>query len=111
LSSLLEANVDVLLVCADREARPFRLGTSPRTLAKLAASGHFRFEFLPDLGHGLLSEADRDLVGTILTEHVLHHFGQNSANTGHVAPFARSGSSPPTSATSRAVATQEGLDA
>ena len=88
LRELVEADIDVLLVCGEWEARPFHLGTSSRTLAKLAASGHFRFEFIPNLSHGLLSEADRDRVGAILTEHMVQHFGPKGSSTGGLVSIA-----------------------
>jgi len=81
LRELTDAGVDVLLVCGDREARPFQHGTSSRTLAKLTASGHFRFEYIPGLEHSLLVESHRNLVSAMLTEHLSHHFGIRQPST------------------------------
>ncbi len=54
LKDLTNSGVDLMLVCGDREARPIRQGATKRSTSKLAASGRFKFEFIPDLDHGLL---------------------------------------------------------
>ena len=75
LKELVAADVDVLLVCGDREARPIQQGTSARTVERLASTGRFRFEFIPGLDHGLLRSDHRDIVSEILIDHLLERFG------------------------------------
>jgi len=74
LKELVASNVDLLLVCGDREARPIHQGASARTLRRLAETGRFRFEFIPGLDHGLLRADHRDLVSDMLTGHIVERF-------------------------------------
>jgi hypothetical protein len=74
LKELTGAGVDLLLICGDREARPIRNGTTPRTMSKLVRSGLFTFEYIPGLQHGLLVAAHRDRIEEIVTAHVTERF-------------------------------------
>lgn len=74
LRDLTASGVDLMLVCGDREARPFRNGMSARAAAKIAATGRFRFEYIPGLDHGLLVADHRSRVRTMVTEHLVDHF-------------------------------------
>jgi pimeloyl-ACP methyl ester carboxylesterase len=74
LKELTSSGVDLMLVCGDREARPIRQGSSTRQTSKLAASGNFRFEFIPGLDHGLLVAAHRERIRSMVTEHLLTRF-------------------------------------
>lgn len=80
LKELNSSGVDVLLVCGDREARPFRQGISRRNATQLTSSGRFNFVHIPGLEHGLLVAADRQRVADVLTDHILGHFGAASAD-------------------------------
>jgi alpha-beta hydrolase superfamily lysophospholipase len=70
LSQLVDAEVDVLLVCGDQEARPLKAGLSHRLLQ----SGTLRFEHLPELQHALLVETQLRLVADLTTDHVVSRF-------------------------------------
>jgi hypothetical protein len=74
LRSLSRKGVDLLLICGEWEARAIRLGASARTLERLRRTGRFRFEYHPELQHGLLSASQRATVVEMITEHVLGHF-------------------------------------
>ena len=72
---------------------------SPRGLESenwrgLARTGRFRFEYHPELQHGLLSASQRSTVVEMMTEHVLSHFA--SAPSARSAP---SGANDPSGAT------------
>jgi len=79
LKELTGSDVYVMLLCGDREARPFQ-GTSAGVLAKLSASGRFRFEYIPGLDHGLLVEGHRERIRQIVTKHVLERFAGRSVD-------------------------------
>jgi hypothetical protein len=79
LKELIAADVDVMLICGEREARPFRQGTPERTMSNLKASGRLTFEYIPGLDHGLLVEAHRERIRRVVTEHVTTHFNGHSA--------------------------------
>jgi alpha-beta hydrolase superfamily lysophospholipase len=74
LRQLVDQGTDVLLVCGQREARPIRLGVSPRALEQLRQSGNFHFEYIPELEHGLLVAAQRAAVSDIVTRHIVDRF-------------------------------------
>jgi alpha-beta hydrolase superfamily lysophospholipase len=76
LKELVGADVDVMLVCGEREARPIRQGTSEKTMSNLLATGRLEFEYIPGLDHGLLVEAHRERIRQRVTEHVAAHFSQ-----------------------------------
>jgi len=71
LKELVASQVDVLLVCGDREARPIHQGASTKTLQRLSRTGRFRFEFIPELDHGLLRSDHRELVSDMIIGHLL----------------------------------------
>jgi alpha-beta hydrolase superfamily lysophospholipase len=79
LRELVDQGTDVLLVCGEREARPIRLGMSARTLGQLRQSGRFRFEYFPELEHGLLVEAQRAAISDLVTSHI---FSQHAGRSG-----------------------------
>ena len=54
LKELIGADVDLMLVCGEREARPIRQGTSEKTMSNLLATGRLEFEYIPGLDHGLV---------------------------------------------------------
>lgn len=74
LRRLNRMGVDVLLVCGEWEGRPIRLGASRRLLDRLHRTGRFRFEYQPELAHGLLVAEQRLEVVELLAEHVTRHF-------------------------------------
>jgi pimeloyl-ACP methyl ester carboxylesterase len=74
LKDLTASGVDLMLICGDREARPIRQGTTPRTLSRLDATGLFQFEFIPGLQHGLLVADHRERIRKMVTEHVTKRF-------------------------------------
>jgi Alpha/beta hydrolase family len=74
LRTLVDGRVDVMIVAGELEARPIRFGTSPRQRAKLERTGRFRFEYIPDLEHGLLTGAHRGRVADLLTAHIADRF-------------------------------------
>ncbi|MHB1509205.1 MAG: alpha/beta hydrolase family protein [Acidimicrobiales bacterium] len=82
LMELSTSRVNTLLVCGEREARPFQQGMTRRAAAKLRDSGIYRFEFIPGLSHSLLVAADRENVTTMVSEHVLQCFGSVRHPTG-----------------------------
>lgn len=91
LQTLVESGVDVLLVAGERETRPVRFSTSARFRSRLADTGRFHFEYLPDLEHSLLVQADRDRVVDLVTEHVVARFVSSSPNIAETAtPLASS---------------------
>lgn len=77
LKELTGSDVDLMLVCGEREARPIRQGTSERSMAALVATGRFQFEYIPGLDHGLLVEAHREEIRSKVTEHVAARFSQS----------------------------------
>jgi pimeloyl-ACP methyl ester carboxylesterase len=74
IKELTGSGVDLLLICGDREARPIRNGTTPRSMSKLVRTGLFKFEYIPGLQHGLLVAAHRDRIEEIVTSHVTERF-------------------------------------
>jgi alpha-beta hydrolase superfamily lysophospholipase len=81
LSKLVDAGVDVLLVCGEHEARPIRAGASRRKLSNLVRSGRLRFECVPELEHGLLIDAQYRTVADLTTEHVVSRFAPRRNST------------------------------
>jgi pimeloyl-ACP methyl ester carboxylesterase len=74
MKELVGSDVDLMLICGEREARPIRQGTSERTMSNLKASGRLTFEYIPGLDHGLLVEAHREQIRRIVKEHVTLRF-------------------------------------
>jgi pimeloyl-ACP methyl ester carboxylesterase len=72
IGTLVDAGVDILLVCGEDEARPLRTGITPRLLE----SGKLHFEYLPELEHALLIEEDYRMVADLVTSHVVGRFAQ-----------------------------------
>jgi hypothetical protein len=84
LRDLVGNGTDVLIVAGEREGRPIRLGTSTRLLARLTRTGRFRFEYIPELEHGLLISSQRELVADLVTDHVAGRFAPRDAATPQV---------------------------
>lgn len=78
LPALVARGTDVLIVAGERDARPIRFGTTKRLLDKLTRTGHFRFEYIPDLEHALLIGAHRQMVCDLVTDHVVDRFAPSS---------------------------------
>jgi alpha-beta hydrolase superfamily lysophospholipase len=78
MKELIGSDVDLMLICGEREARPIQQGTSARTMSKLNATGRLTFEYIPGLDHGLLVEAHRDRIRQMVTAHVGERFGDQS---------------------------------
>jgi dienelactone hydrolase len=74
LRQLNRRGVDVFLICGEWEGRAIRLGATRGTMKRLRHSGRFRFEYLPELQHGLLIASQRDAVVEMITDHVIEHF-------------------------------------
>jgi dienelactone hydrolase len=74
LRKLNREGVDLLLICGEWEGRAIRQGTSAASLRRLRRSGRFRFEYEPELEHGLLVASQRRSLVTMITEHVIEHF-------------------------------------
>jgi len=74
LRKLSRGGVDVLLICGEWEGRAIRQGASPGTLRRLRRTGRFRFEYHPELQHGLLIASQRTTVVDMVTDHVIEHF-------------------------------------
>lgn len=71
LGELVARDVDVLVVCGEREARPIRLSGSARSLKRLERSGRFHLELVPGLEHGLLRSDQRLEVVELVSRYVL----------------------------------------
>jgi hypothetical protein len=71
LGDLVARDVDVFVVCGEREARPIRLSGSARALRRLERSGRFHLTLLPGLEHGLLRTDQRLEVVDLVSQHVL----------------------------------------
>ncbi len=74
LQTLVGNGTDVLLVAGERETRPIRFGSTKRLLARLARTGKFRFDYIPDLDHALLIGSHRDMAADIVTAHLVDRF-------------------------------------
>jgi hypothetical protein len=80
LKELTVSGVDLMFICGDREARPIRQGSTSHATSRLAASGLFRFEFIPDLDHGLLVSSHRERIRDLVTEHVMTRFAKHRSS-------------------------------
>jgi pimeloyl-ACP methyl ester carboxylesterase len=78
LEALVANGTDVLLVTGEQESRLIRFGTPKRLLGRLARSGMFRYEYIPDLEHSLLLSADRERVAQAVTAHMKARFSPES---------------------------------
>jgi len=74
LGRLSRAGVDLFLICGEWEARAIRVGASQATMKRLRQSGRFRFEYQPELQHGLLIASQRAAVVGMVSDHVIGHF-------------------------------------
>jgi alpha/beta superfamily hydrolase len=84
LRQLNQEGVDLLLICGEWEGRAIRQGASPGMLKRLGRTGRFRFEYHPELQHGLLIASQRTAVVETVTEYVIEHFGPpRPARSGH----------------------------
>lgn len=81
LKDLLAPGTKLMLVCGDREARPFQQGVSKRTMARLVDSGGFRFEYIAGLDHGLLVSAHRDRIRKMVTDQVSSWFAPDAVSS------------------------------
>ncbi len=81
IKELTVSGVDLMFICGDREARPIRQGSSNHATSRLAASGRFRFEFIPGLDHGLLVSSHRERIQDLVTEHVMTRFVKHRSST------------------------------
>ena len=82
LRKLSRGGVDLFLICGEWEGRAIRLGTSPGTLRRLRRTGRFRFEYHPELQHGLLIASQRTAVVDMVNEHVIEHFAPRPDRSG-----------------------------
>lgn len=82
LGTIVGNGTDLLIVAGEREARPIRLGAGKRLLTRLSSSGHFRFEYISDLEHGLLINSQREQVADLLTDHVVERFAPRALAAG-----------------------------
>lgn len=74
LRKLSRGGVDLFVICGEWEGRAIRLGTFPGTLKRLRRTGRFRFEYHPELQHGLLISSQRTAVVDMVNDHVMEHF-------------------------------------
>ena len=74
LRKLNQRGVDLFLICGEWEGRAIRVGASPGTLKRLRRTGRFRFEYRPELQHGLLIASQRTAVVEMVNDFVLEHF-------------------------------------
>ena len=91
LRRLNRAGVDVFLICGEWEGRAIRVGASQATMKRLGRTGRFRFEFHPELQHGLLIASQRTAIVEMITDHVIERFApprparsEHSRNNGPV---------------------------
>jgi dienelactone hydrolase len=82
LRKLSQGGVDLFLICGEWEGRAIRLGTSPGTLKRLRRTGRFRFEYHPELQHGLLIASQRTAVVDMVDDHVIEHFAPRPDRSG-----------------------------
>ena len=82
LKELTSSGVDLMLICGEREARPIRQGTTPRSMSSLVRTGNFTFEYIPGLQHGLLVESHREQIEKMVTEHLFARFASAHATGG-----------------------------
>lgn len=92
LQEIVGRRTDVLVVAGEWERRTFLYGASRRQRRRLAASGQFRFEFVPGLEHSLLITSQRSVVVDTATDHVRDRFGRARAVTTLTHPRSESAS-------------------
>jgi len=91
LTRLVGQGTDTFLICADREFRQIRLGITAIQLRRLRRSGRLYFEHQAGLQHGLLLEAHRRGVTSVVSSHTLSEFSPQlldrpAATTGQRSP-------------------------
>ena len=74
LVEVVDAGATVLVIAGTKEAR-WLIGGAGRTVRKLARSGRFRMEVIPDLEHTLFERRTREIAAAMLSEHIIGHFG------------------------------------
>ena len=72
-----------MLICGEWEARAIRVGASHATMKRLRRTGRFRFEYQPELQHGLLIASQRAAVVEMVSDHVIERFAPPASRSGH----------------------------
>lgn len=81
LRRTVDAGVDILVVCGEREARVIRRGER-RAFGRLERSPLFHLEVLEGIDHELFAESARSRVVPILSEHLTRRFAGRWAGDG-----------------------------
>ena len=79
LELIAERGTDVMLLCGEVEAIPFRI-RARRAMHHLGASGHFRFELLAGADHTLFGARGRQYASELLVEHLTATFCSAAAS-------------------------------
>jgi pimeloyl-ACP methyl ester carboxylesterase len=74
LSKVLENDSHMLVIVGQREGRLLRRGESGR-IRRLARTGRFHLEVIPDLEHTLFERRGRERVIEMLTEYIVGNYG------------------------------------
>lgn len=82
LRELIDKDVDVLLICGEIEALPFRQ-VSSGSLRDAARSDRFRLECIPRLDHALIQRDHRTAARALLDDHVLSRFAGPAGASRH----------------------------
>jgi hypothetical protein len=79
-AAAVRAGMDVLLVCGQDEAEPFRDVWYWRAMVepRLAATGRLTFTVIPSMDHVLLFGEGRQAAMQALTDHVLERYGPDA---------------------------------
>ena len=82
-AAAVRAGMDVLLVCGQDEAEPFRDVWYWRSMEepRLRDTGRFDFTVIPAMDHVLLFSEGRESAMRALTDHVLERYGPDAAST------------------------------
>jgi len=82
LRALVAGGTDVYLLAGERDTRAIRFGTSQRFRDRLGRDGSFRFDYVPDIEHALLTDHDRRKASDLVTEHVIGHIRRQASAPG-----------------------------
>jgi hypothetical protein len=83
LKDLIGSGTSLMLICGDRESRPFNQDVSARTFEKMKSTGKLSYEYIPGLDHGLLIAAHRDRIRKHVTDYVIDRFAKPQSSEEH----------------------------